>query len=394
MLGPKYDLAYLYNPTLVKMKPEFSLKQKNDSILQLHYRFLNRDIYQVSDSSIMDSVPKLNFKFEIYDFQFLLNDSSSYSILLENYPKEKYLSGSARINKHKLKEAYLLIKIENTLNRNLFHKLFIVDSSLNTFTQKNFWPAHGKLLSYRNIYDSLSYINLSPLNNDSIWISYYKPQVKLYKSTLTDSVPEIYLRPDTLYKWYFPEFFNMSKEGKYIIKPDSISTDSLCFFNFGINYNRLNKVDQLIGPLQYIAKNKEFENLQEAKNPKLAHDNFWLKKTIEIQPARELIRIYYTRTFFSNIYFTSDREGWKTDRGMVYIVYGIPYSIYLSGNTEVWYYGNPNRKGHTKFVFKKVFNPCSSNDFRLVRNKNINSQWRKAIQSWQDGKVYNVRNFK
>ena len=57
-----------------------------------------------------------------------------------------------------------------------------------------------------------------------------------------------------------------------------------------------------------------------------------------MEQAKELIRIYYNRVFFSNYYFTSDREGWKTDSGMIFIVYGPPNTFYKSEDEEKWGY--------------------------------------------------------
>ena len=65
-----------------------------------------------------------------------------------------------------------------------------------------------------------------------------------------------------------------------------------------------------------------------AIKPKVALDDFWIKCGGNIDKARELIRIYYTRVFYSNYYFTSYKEGWRSERGMIYIIYGPPDKVY------------------------------------------------------------------
>ena len=72
------------------------------------------------------------------------------------------------------------------------------------------------------------------------------------------------------------------------------------------------------------------------------------------QRARELIRIYYNRVFFSNYYFTSSKEGWKTDRGMIYVVYGQPHALYKSTNQEKWIYYNKSKSYTITFIFNKI----------------------------------------
>jgi hypothetical protein len=62
---------------------------------------------------------------------------------------------------------------------------------------------------------------------------------------------------------------------------------------------------------------------------------------------------YYRRVAFANRSFTTFRDGWKTDRGMVYIILGPPDEIerrpFNRGNKPyvVWSYYRYNRE----FVF-------------------------------------------
>ena len=68
----------------------------------------------------------------------------------------------------------------------------------------------------------------------------------------------------------------------------------------------------MIYPLKYILKDKEFNEIINTPNKKLAVDEFWLRaanKNVEL--ARDLIRIYYNRAYLANYYFTSYKEGWK-----------------------------------------------------------------------------------
>ena len=60
-----------------------------------------------------------------------------------------------------------------------------------------------------------------------------------------------------------------------------------------------------------------------------------------IDKARELIRIYYTRILYSNYYFTSYKEGWRTERGMIYTIYGPPDKVYKTSDGESWGYRKP-----------------------------------------------------
>ena len=82
-------------------------------------------------------------------------------------------------------------------------------------------------------------------------------------------------------------------------------------------------------------------DLRSAVKPKAALDDFWIKCGGNVDKARELIRIYYTRVLYSNYYFTSYKEGWRSERGMIYIIYGPPDKVYKTSEGESWGYKKP-----------------------------------------------------
>ncbi|HRR93724.1 MAG TPA: GWxTD domain-containing protein, partial [Bacteroidales bacterium] len=122
-----------------------------------------------------------------------------------------------------------------------------------------------------------------------------------------------------------------------------------------------------------------------------------------VEKARELIRIYYTRTLFANYYFTSWKEGWRTDRGMIYIIYGPPDKLYKSNEAETWGYRKPSvqskwgprysvKEDYLFFTFKKRENIFTDNDFYLSRSETTVTYWDKAVQSWRKGIVFRLDN--
>lgn len=119
--------------------------------------------------------------------------------------------------------------------------------------------------------------------------------------------------------------------------------------------------------------------------------------------ARELIRIYYTRALYSNYYFTSYKEGWRSERGMIYIIYGPPDKVYKTSEGESWGYKKSAVKSrwggrftvsdsYLFFNFKKRKNIFSDNDFFLSRNETLVTFWDKAIASWRKGIVFRLDN--
>jgi len=112
--------------------------------------------------------------------------------------------------------------------------------------------------------------------------------------------------------------------------------------------------------LRYVASGKEQKELKEAKEEE--RDKKWLefwksKDPTPDTPENELKEEYYKRIRYANEHFRIyDKEGYKTDMGMVYIKFGTPdevdrHPFELSTRAyQVWYYYRLNRR----FLFVDV----------------------------------------
>ena len=154
--------------------------------------------------------------------------------------------------------------------------------------------------------------------------------------------------------------------------------------NFGLSFPAMNTPDDMIEPLAYLASEDEMIALSvQVLNLNLHLMNFWIKCGGNIEKARELIRIYYTRALYANYYFSSYREGWRTDRGMIYIIYGPPDKVYKSqlrmnrGDIAKPKSNLPGEQGIRlkriicSLIFKKRDNRFSDNDYSLNRSETV-----------------------
>lgn len=113
-------------------------------------------------------------------------------------------------------------------------------------------------------------------------------------------------------------------------------------------------LDQAIKQMRHVARQanipKILKGTKEEKE-KFFYD-FWKPKDPTPDTERnELMEEYYRRVSYANRYFTSGyREGWDTDRGMVYIMLDAPDAIERhpfdidAKPYEIWYYYQPNLK--------------------------------------------------
>lgn len=112
-------------------------------------------------------------------------------------------------------------------------------------------------------------------------------------------------------------------------------------------------LDKMIEQVRYIAKGSEIKKMKkkpEGEDRLEAFREFWRQRdpTPDTE-ANELEEEYYRRVEFANQNFGTFIDGWKSDRGMVYILLGPPGEVerhpFESGSKpyEVWTYYTFNR---------------------------------------------------
>jgi GWxTD domain-containing protein len=145
----------------------------------------------------------------------------------------------------------------------------------------------------------------------------------------------------------------------------------------------VNSAEKMLSPLQYITTSQEFADLQAIESPKLAIDRFWLGVTGNVGRARLRIREYYERIEQANTLFTTSQEGWTTDRGIIYVVYGPPKVVYRTDKTEKWIYGEAGNAHSLKFVFSRADASLFTDEYRLNRSPVYKESWYNAVEAWR-----------
>lgn len=164
--------------------------------------------------------------------------------------------------------------------------------------------------------------------------------------------------------------------GKYTVEITAASgsqtvTETTSFENQSTDFPMaLKDVDQLIDQLQYIAKDEELTYMRDG-NSELERQKrfleFWKKKDPSPNTKRnEAMQDYYRRLNIANkLFSTVYSKGWRTDMGMVFVIFGEPSNIERhpyemdSKPYEVWDYYNLNKQ----FVF---VDNTGFGDYRLV----------------------------
>jgi GWxTD domain-containing protein len=198
-------------------------------------------------------------------------------------------------------------------------------------------------------------------------------------STSQARVPKV-IKPDSIF-YVNPQIsISLRTKGLYLAQQDTASTQGVAF-RVEDDYPKLGKLESLAGPLIYVCTKQEYDKLLLAGNDKKKFDQVILSITGNTERARTFMRNYFKRVELANQYFSSYKEGWKTDRGMMYIVYGLPDEVYLFEDREVWEYKTNNVKGRFQFIKSPtVFDP---DNYVLVREKRFSTSWYNTIDLWR-----------
>ncbi len=232
------------------------------------------------------------------------------------------------------------------------------------------------------------------LTNSTVFMKCYFRTFKLPFAPFDLSTPDGFdHRADSIIRFKTDSTGSFSflpvKKGFYLIQSDTNSNEGFTLFHFSREFPYIVHTQQLLEPLTYITSNTEFKNLSGAIDSKTAIDNFWEQNCGSKERARESINLYYSRVELANRFFTSYREGWRTDRGMIFIIFGPPQLVFRTDEAEKWFYGSDNSNMMTEdFTFYKVGNPYSTNAFNLDRSSSYKNMWYKLIESWRDGRIY------
>lgn len=405
------DLSYLYNPIRNPFNPRYNVINNTDELSVMSVKFFAKDLF-FSEAN-PQGAPTANILITVKLFNISQGQSladtivNNLSIVKEAGRQEYVYYFPLKVEKGI--EYMAEIKILDRLRLQVVQS-FVPFNTLSYNNKYNFRAQghFGKNELFNPVLRVNEYVNLVYTRGsiDSLFISFYKPfreipdppSMMLPEKVLDYQPEKIVAIPysDTL-----PIMF--PREGIYLCSTGRGIKDGFTFLNFGESYPTMTTPEVMTEPLAYLISANEIAELKSAIKPKVALDDFWIKCGGNIDKARELIRIYYTRVNYSNYYFTSYKEGWRSERGMIYIIYGPPDKVYKTSEGESWGYRKPVIKsswgGRYKvsddylfFNFKKKKNSLSDNDFFLSRSETLVSYWDQAITSWKKGIVFRLDN--
>lgn len=388
------NFADQYNPGNHQMHPEYSIYKKSDNDIRLYFRFFPRELaYMINEE---DSIPharaSLFFRITNSYNSIEIIDSLTSSFNLKGKPRSHFLGYVPLKLPNEGKYIVEVFLTDNNVQQSVSTVIEYNHLSSNNSSSFMLLSQYGNPIFYSHFSTEDTFrVRSEAFNTKQMRVSYYKPDTILPLPPDIQKNNQIELAPiDTSWIVENPDttLFHFNKEGIYYFS-NSETINGKSFTCFNDHYPYVKTPNLLLKSLNYLCTYKEMEQLKLIKNEKQAVDTFWMQTTNDLDKSRELIRVYYNRVQLANYYFSNFKEGWLTDRGMIYIVCGAPNIIRKTDEGEYWVYGKSANES-TNFFFYRDYHPLFGSILVLDRSDLYSRMWFNAVTSWRDGRVFSL----
>ena len=388
------NLAYLYDGDQPILDPEYHVGHLNDSISYFDFRINSNQLLYLQNPSSGYFSSEFRLRYEV------LSDLASVAILdstvvlfkdsaLEK--ESKYISGRVVLKPTTTPISSLKIDLNDNNRGMMVRELITLDRRSENcrqfFTVKKSdsdFPLVENLLG-----DGEYVITHADESYSTAFVKYYDREFPIAPPPFSVEPDKVLdMTPDSTFHIDLHSPVAFAAKGFYHIQVNDTLREGLTLFRFSDEFPSVKNLENMVAPLRILNSKSEFKKIEDAEDRKLAIDQFWLKIAGDRKRARSLIAKFYGRVQDANRYFTSHNEGWKTDRGLVYLVYGPPNTLYKNSHSEIWIYGEEGHVSSLNLNFMKMQNPFTDNDYKLDRSPIYKNSWYQAVDSWRQGRVY------
>jgi len=389
------NVSFIYNPGSTPVHPQHVVFNETDTSTRIYVKIKSADLMFVPNGET--SQANLRFRYLLYNSYktFILCDSGTIFFHITQPSDSSDIIKSFEI-KTKDTLSYFLDLTIYDVNHDCGNQIFLsVDRSQRIncndalVTDKNHNPCFTPLRS-----DTDTFLLVFRKGLPAKWkVSWFQNKFGLRPAPYSLGNYNRFLppKPDSTRVIWISDTskFVMKNEGIMHFYQDTLKL-GFSIMRFCQLFPEVTTPVQLLQPLRMLTTQKEFNDMNLLANKKESADKFWLDAGGNVNRARELIRVFYTRVMLANTYFTSYTEGWKTDRGLIYIIFGLPVTIYKAENIERWIYGTSQSNKTLVFNFMRQENPFTANDYVLSREEMYKISWTQAVDTWRNGRVYSV----
>ena len=387
-----HNFSYLYDRDMLPFIPEYAIFNVNDSITSVYYKFNTKNLLYVKQFDEKMFTAKFSLKGELYenDVMKVLLDSNTISLADNNNTVSKDITGNIDL-KDKKPGAHILKLTFSDLNKNTTVESFLTVNRDNHNDRQNFMLLNADSVpAYKSYVSSEQEFRLlfNNMKTNKLFVRYYNRMFPVASPPYSASNEKpIDLKADSIFTVPLTDgstsILNFNNKGIYHFQADTNQKEGFTLFRFDEDFPDITSLSQMLHPIRYLATKVEYNELEAMKNDKEAVDKFWIENAGNADRAKQMIKLYYNRVMDANRFFTSYLEGWKTDRGIIYIIYGPPNLVYKGKNEEAWVYGEEKNMLSINFTFRKLDNPFTDNDYSLTRSPAYKDGWYIAVDNWR-----------
>ena len=387
------NLSYLYNDSEVFLHPNFQIYNFAADSSKVYVKI------PIEDLLIKDLGPDYE-KYALVKIHYRVYESLSISSLIDSatFTQRIFVDKDNKtfhfnIKTPNLQKSYLKIRVTDVFSERKRHDYLYINKRDGINRQSFLIKGQSK--------DNVLFGNKLQINNSYKIEGQQLNKYPLFiqEGNLIASIPnipsstsrtnEIKYNSDTTYLCE-NNIIRPTNASILLLNFDTTKINGLVLFAQNSTKNRLKMPSEMLKSTTYLLSNDEYDILLNDSNPKFALDKFWLKLGGNTRHASDMIKVYYNRVSTANKYFSSYKEGWMTDRGMIYIIYGEPATVYKSEILERWIYGSMDSEQSLSFDFELIKNRLSKNNFELIRAEEYKKSWFQAIDAWRNGRIYSI----
>ncbi|VAW26076.1 hypothetical protein MNBD_BACTEROID06-666 [hydrothermal vent metagenome] len=262
------------------------------------------------------------------------------------------------------------------INLNSLSHFFITSSTITTPILQPFAPLSTSLKIAKLTGEKASYV------------------AKFYKKNFSVALPPManlintnpFGKADSSYMLSSMDELPTHQEGVFSIFEED-NEKAVSFFRISSkNYPQLSSIKEIVDASIFLFTKKEKDKIANSDNTKKEYDAFWLENTGSSERAGKMISTYFKRVKESNLLFSTFKEGWKTDMGMLYIIFGPPDKVFRSDSSVEWVYRKTYELPTLVFKFNLKNENLDSEYFELERNIKYQNNWFRAIDLWRKGR--------
>lgn len=390
--------VHLYNPGKTNLHPDYSVYHSGDRESTVFFRVFCRELLFNQANPENEIRAKIRIEYKLYssyaERKIEQENAREYTINREDY--RDVFPGSFKIPVDEGVSYFLEITLTDLI-RDTRKTDFVFVDRYSQQSQQNYLVLSipGNEVGFEKYYypEEKFRIISNGVNSALGQVSYYKPVKVLPRPPFsTESSSSDYSTPDSVWEIEYGQqtMFQLKEKGVYqfFLQKDDLS--ALYLVNLGDHFPHIETPEDMAPPLQYITTSEEYKDIIRNKDLKKAIDDFWVKTGKDFDNARELIKIFYNRVLFANLYYSTDREGWKTDRGMIYMMIGPPEMVRKTETREEWNYQSKDSRGSYRFIFSLESDPVKVYDFVLQRSEDHRELWNAAVQTWRNGRIFSL----